>query len=96
MAISLLYWLFKTTDFGVVFSLLPLVWEQNYVIIELIALSLFISAVAKSAQLFLHPWLPDAMEGPTPVSSLLHSATMKSYCWGLPVFANFTSYGVSS
>ncbi|MCZ4495462.1 MAG: NADH-quinone oxidoreductase subunit, partial [Thermoleophilia bacterium] len=59
-----------------VFELLPLAVEENSGRAFMICLLLLGGALAKSAQLPLHTWLPDAMEGPTPVSALIHAATM--------------------
>jgi NADH-quinone oxidoreductase subunit L len=63
-------------SFGKVFEALPQHVDQNSGMAFVICLLLAIGAFAKSAQLPLHTWLPDAMEGPTPVSALIHAATM--------------------
>jgi len=63
-------------DYGEVFERAPEVFTTNEWTIVAICLLLLLGAFAKSAQLPLHTWLPDAMEGPTPVSSLIHAATM--------------------
>jgi NADH-quinone oxidoreductase subunit L len=63
-------------DYGTVFERAPEVFSTNQWSITAICLLLLVGAFAKSAQLPLHTWLPDAMEGPTPVSSLIHAATM--------------------
>jgi NADH-quinone oxidoreductase subunit L len=63
-------------EFGEVFEKAPEVFQTNEWTVTAICLLLLVGAFAKSAQLPLHTWLPDAMEGPTPVSSLIHAATM--------------------
>jgi NADH-quinone oxidoreductase subunit L len=65
-----------TFDFGPAFEQAPEVFQTNEWSITAICLLLLVGAFAKSAQLPFHTWLPDAMEGPTPVSSLIHAATM--------------------
>ena len=69
----MLLWALGNLDYSVVFSLAPYI---NVNIITLIGICLLIGAMAKSSQVGLHIWLPMAMEGPTPVSALIHAATM--------------------
>lgn len=66
-------WSFGNVDYSTVFSITPLI---NNNLITLIGICLLIGAMAKSSQIGLHVWLPMAMEGPTPVSALIHAATM--------------------
>jgi NADH-ubiquinone oxidoreductase chain 5 len=68
-----LLWSFGNVDYSTIFSLAPFVNEN---IITIIGICLVIGAMAKSSQVGLHVWLPMAMEGPTPVSALIHAATM--------------------
>ena len=66
-------WSFGNIDYSTVFSLAPFVNEN---IVTITGICLLIGAMAKSSQVGLHVWLPMAMEGPTPVSALIHAATM--------------------
>ena len=73
IGILLVFATFGTVAFGEIF---PLASQQSETVLTTICLLLFAGAVGKSAQLPLYVWLPDAMEGPTPVSALIHAATM--------------------
>jgi NADH-ubiquinone oxidoreductase chain 5 len=66
-------WAFGNLDYATVFSLAPYMNEN---VVTIVGVCLLIGAMAKSSQIGLHVWLPMAMEGPTPVSALIHAATM--------------------
>jgi NADH-quinone oxidoreductase subunit L len=76
LAAFLIFQQLHTFDYTEVFARAPEAFHTNQWTVVAICLLLLVGAFAKSAQLPFHTWLPDAMEGPTPVSSLIHAATM--------------------
>jgi NADH-quinone oxidoreductase subunit L len=76
LGLFMIFWQVGSLDFSAVFEKAPHVFVAGGGLITATTLLLFLGAIGKSAQIPLYVWLPDAMEGPTPVSALIHAATM--------------------
>jgi len=76
LGVMLIFWTFGSLNYSEVFQTAPSTLVAGGGLVTAITLLLFLGAVGKSAQIPLYVWLPDAMEGPTPVSALIHAATM--------------------